>query len=69
MNGHPKKDARWIIPRARHASVQRAPPVRPVGFTWLKAIRKAGKQEGRRMAMEHEALTEQIIGAAIIALC
>jgi GxxExxY protein len=28
-------------------------------------MRKAGKQEVRRMALEHEALTERIIGAAI----
>jgi GxxExxY protein len=28
-------------------------------------MRNAGKQEGRKMALEHKALTERIIGAAI----
>jgi GxxExxY protein len=28
-------------------------------------MRNAGKQEGSRMALEHEALTERIIGAPI----
>jgi GxxExxY protein len=34
-------------------------------LTRVTKIRKAGKQEGKAMALEHEALTERIIGAAI----